>query len=42
MRHKTIFLFLLAAACLSLQGCGDRENATAVAGSEGPLVIYPD
>lgn len=42
MRHKTIFLFLLAAACLSLQGCGDRENATVVAGSEGPLVIYPD
>jgi hypothetical protein len=33
---------LLAAACLTLSACGDRENATAVAGSDGPLVIYPD
>ena len=42
MKHSVFFSLLLAAACLTLAGCGDRENATAVAGSEGPLVIYPD
>ena len=42
MKHRVFFSLLLAAACLALAGCGDRENATAVAGSEGPLVIYPD
>ena len=42
MKHTRILTLLLAAACLTLSACGDRENATAVAGSEGPLVIYPD
>ena len=42
MKHTRILILLLAAACLTLSACGDRENATAVAGSEGPLVIYPD
>ena len=42
MKHTHIFSLILAAACLMLSGCGDRENATAVAGSDGPLVIYPD
>ena len=42
MKFKLLCSLLLAAAALTLSGCGDRENATAVAGSEGPLVIYPD
>ena len=42
MKHTRILTLLLAAACLTLSACGDRENATAVAGSDGPLVIYPD
>jgi hypothetical protein len=29
-------------ACLALPGCGGRDYVTAVDGSEGPLVIYPD
>ena len=40
MRHVT--LFILALVGLALQGCGTRELTTAVDGSEGPLVIYPD
>ena len=38
---KRIFL-LAALACLLLPGCGGEDLADAVAGSEGPLVIYPD
>ncbi|MCR5350979.1 MAG: hypothetical protein K6E35_00580 [Bacteroidales bacterium] len=42
MKHTVLLSLLIAAACLALPACGDREIATAVAGSEGPLVIYPD
>ena len=33
---------ILIAFCLMLSGCGNRYAATAVDGSQGPLVIYPD
>lgn len=33
---------ILLAFCLMLSGCGNRYAATAVDGSQGPLVIYPD
>ena len=35
-------LWMALAACLLLPGCGGGDLAEAVAGSEGPLVIYPD
>ena len=35
-------LLLAALACFLLPGCGGEDLADAVAGSEGPLVIYPD
>ena len=40
MRNKLSYLFILAAIALS--GCSGGDSATAVDGSEGPLVIYPD
>ena len=40
MRHKLLYILFLAA--LALQGCAGGDSATAVDGSEGPLVIYPD
>ena len=35
-------LWMALAACVLLPGCGGGDLAEAVAGSEGPLVIYPD
>ena len=35
-------LWLALAACFFLSGCGRGDLSDAVAGSEGPLVIYPD
>ncbi len=40
MKHT--FLYLLVLALLALPGCAAGDPATAVDGSEGPLVIYPD
>ena len=40
MRHN--YLYLLIIALLALSGCARGDFATAVDGSEGPLVIYPD
>ena len=40
MKHT--FLYLLVLALLALPGCAVGDPATAVDGSEGPLVIYPD
>ena len=40
MRHELLSLLLLAA--LAVQGCAGGDSATAVDGSAGPLVIYPD
>ena len=40
MRHNC--LYLLLSVLLALPGCGRVDSATAVDGSEGPLVIYPD
>lgn len=43
MRHYNIlFVLTVALTGLMLFGCGAREFTTAVDGSEGPLVIYPD
>ena len=36
------FPFIALLACLVAAGCGGGDLADAVAGSEGPLVIYPD
>ena len=40
MKHT--YLYLLIIALLALPGCAGGDPATAVDGSEGPLVIYPD
>ena len=40
MKHT--YLYLLVFALLALPGCAGGDPATAVDGSEGPLVIYPD
>lgn len=40
MKHT--YLYLLVFALLALTGCAGGDPATAVDGSEGPLVIYPD
>lgn len=43
MIHKLLKQMGLALAlCLALPGCGNENLMTAVDGSEGPLVIYPD
>ena len=43
MQHKiSLISFLAAFICLILPGCHQGDIATAVDGSEGPLVIYPD
>ena len=43
MKYKIQYISLIAATlCLLLPGCKSRDLATAVDGSEGPLVIYPD
>ena len=43
MRHyNALFVLTVALTGLMLSGCGAREFTTAVDGSEGPLVIYPD
>ncbi|MBR5735244.1 MAG: PD40 domain-containing protein [Bacteroidales bacterium] len=43
MYSKYIYRYLLAAlVCLLLSACRGSDFSTAVAGSEGPLVIYPD
>ena len=41
MKHSVIYMLIFAAGLL-LAGCAPQDTATAVAGSEGPLVIYPD
>ena len=40
MKHN--FLYLLVFVLLALPGCAGGDPATALDGSEGPLVIYPD
>ena len=40
MKHN--YLYLLIIALLALSGCSQGDPATALDGSEGPLVIYPD
>ena len=40
--HSFSRLLLILPLCLVLAGCGGRDYAAAVDGSEGPLVIYPD
>ena len=43
MRHAILMKLLPAVPlCLLLAGCGGRDEATAVAGSAGPLVTEPD
>ena len=42
MRTKITYIGFAFLACLMLLGCGGPDVATAVDGSEGPLVIYPD
>ncbi len=42
MRNKIIYLLFAFLACQTLPGCGGPDIVTAVDGSEGPLVIYPD
>ena len=43
MRYRTSYIsFLAALACLVLPGCLAGDLATAVDGSDGPLVTYPD
>ena len=43
MRLKVSHIYIVAAlACLWLSGCGNGDVATAVDGSRGPLVTYPD
>ena len=43
MKNRTIYAILWAAlACLALAGCHRGDPDTALDGSEGPLVIYPD
>ncbi len=42
MRNKIIYLLFAFLACQTLPGCGGPDLVTAVDGSEGPLVIYPD
>ena len=43
MTHHPLKRWLTALPlCLVLLGCGGHDAATAVDGSEGPLVIYPD
>ena len=41
MRHN-ILIYILVPAALMLSACGAKEFTTALDGSEGPLVIYPD
>lgn len=41
VRHSYICIFVLV-ICALLQGCRSKDYATAVDGSDGPLVIYPD
>ena len=42
MHNKLSTVLSFALVCLMLPGCGGRDEITAVDGSEGPLVIYPD
>ena len=42
MRNKIKYLLFAFLACQMLPGCGGPDLVTAVDGSEGPLVIYPD
>ena len=42
MRNKILYLLFAFLACQTLPGCGGPDLVTAVDGSEGPLVIYPD
>lgn len=43
MRYRQYLIsFLAAVVCLLLPGCGSGDVVTAVDGSEGPLVTYPD
>ena len=42
MKIKIRYILSAVLASLLLSGCGGRDYATAVDGSEGPLVIYPD
>ena len=42
MKRGLIYLGLMLALCLALPGCREADFATAVDGSAGPLVIYPD
>ena len=41
MRHN-ILIYILVPAALILSACGAKEFTTALDGSEGPLIIYPD
>ena len=42
MRRKLIFPVLAVLSIAVVSGCGRKEVVTSVAGSEGPLVTYPD
>lgn len=42
MKHRHIQLLPAAAICLAIAGCSSKSSWTAVDGSCGPLVIYPD
>lgn len=42
MNNRLLAMVCAIALCLTLPGCGSKGTYTAVDGSEGPLVIYPD
>ena len=42
MRRKLIFPVLAVLSIAVVSGCGRKEVVTSAAGSEGPLVTYPD
>ena len=42
MKHGLRYIGIALALCLALPGCREADFATAVDGSAGPLVIYPD
>ena len=42
MRYNSLFVLSAALLAVLLSGCRSREFTTALDGSDGPLVIYPD